>query len=260
MRRLQRHSQRRLYIPRRGGRYCRIYANRPFAKQALIKWKWTYSNDITCINQLVQILAWDNLTSPYFQSTFDNTDAIVVNAGSSNVANQSTTAINAIMKYFRRYVQYGLKIKMTLQPITNQGVIEASDAMLFTWPLNGVDGISYTAPHIAWAEVPEVRTKRFRGINMTGASMGAYKTSISRYYTLNNEFPTWRAQRDAYMGVTNASGVMTNATSLYWGCYGGIGMYSLNGTLFSNAAANWRISLVVTNYIEAWDRREITTN
>lgn len=249
---MRRRTQRRAYVPRSRGRYGRVYANRPYASQALIKWKWNWGGTIATVNlSPVLILAWDNLTTPYWATVFDGTDAIVINSLSSNMANQSTARIVEVLKYFRRYVQYGMKIKLRVTPVTSVGL---GNITLFTLPLSETTGVVMTNPALSLPEIPGCQTRKQRAGYLATIGAQAQSLTISRYFSLGRNNPTWRAQRDLWMGLINSSGTPSNPSGSWWGDYCGVGLYTNDGATFTGTS-DFRVEIETTCYVEAWDPR-----
>lgn len=219
------------------------------------KWSWggTLSNPATALETLY--LLWDDSTAPYLGGLYDGVDYLGVNHAYSNQANQNMWNLYDCLKCFTNIIQYGLKFKMRVQSINQDG----GNVIWFTaWNQSG--GMAYDAQTLG--ETPHVKktydaTRGFLTSAGVLVNLERHETFVNRYFDLAKMGGKWRKDPTGYAGTIGASGVPSDGQTGTGQVnpYVIIGCCSRNGATYSASVPHFIVNIEVTNYYYCFGNR-----
>ena len=251
--------RRRLRARRGGrGRARPLWIAKPFGKQCRFKAKWTWGGPLTTPGVTgfnVYFLGWDVLTDPGLYSSYSTSDAIFVNCGQSNQANQNMFNLANCMEFFSQYIQYGMKVKLRITCLND----DSQNHMWFTGLLED-SGVPTTNWQQRCRELPgfKIYLPKSQGTFKPAGTLTNVERApitIKRYFSLDQMALKWRKDPTSFAAAISNAGALANPSSSAWGHHVLMGFCTQDGSAYGINTTYFRMYAEVTHYYKCWSPR-----
>jgi len=250
-----------VYVPfKRGMKYSRLSCNTPVATNALVKWKYSVVVTPNLVNAVVAYLNF-GLGGAGFTWTTTLADLNFVNGPLRNTGAQTYTLLTRQLINYLRVIQYGIKVRIKWTWLSN---IAIGNANIFMGPVNDTSTVDTTAPRFSIKEIPEMRVwdpwRQFSADSAATTAVTVRTFTTERYFDLKTAFPNWRMDRMPLSSAIDVNGVPGDpAVATNRGPVLFMGIYTQDNNVLGVTAAI-RMEIDVTNYYEAFERRQVVFN